>query len=118
MTSDQSRYIETEVLIDRSVKLLCLRKSLIEKLQLEPWRQQSRQTLNSPVKLYSPVTIYLRDRFAMANVEEIPDGSPNLLGRIPLLMMDWVIDAKNEKLIGNPEHDGRWMLEEYYKAEA
>jgi len=24
-----------------------------------------------------------------------------------------VLDEKNEKLIGNPEHDGKWMSEEY-----
>jgi hypothetical protein len=108
-SNQKNRYIEIEVLIDRSVKFLCLRKSLIEKLQLVPVQQH----WTSDRMIYSPVTVYLRDRFATINVAEIADDAPNLLGRIPLLAMDWVIDEKNETLIGNPEHDGRWMLEEY-----
>jgi hypothetical protein len=30
-----------------------------------------------------------------------------------LQSMDWVIDTRNEKLIGNPAHGGEWVLEEY-----
>jgi len=110
MASDQKkRYIETEVLIDRNVKFLSMHKSLIEELQLVPVQKH----WTSDRTIYSPVTIYLHDRFATINVVEIADDAPNLLGRIPLLAMDWVIDEKNEKLIGNPEHDGKWMSEEY-----
>jgi predicted aspartyl protease len=115
IASDQIHSIETEVLVDTSTKFLGLRKSLIEKLQLEPVRRQSRQTSRGAVArtIYSSVTVYLRDRFAVIDVAEISDDSPNVLGRIPLWAMDWVIDPKNERLIGNPEHGGEWMLEEY-----
>ena len=110
IASDQkNRHIETEVLIDRSVKFLSLQKSLIEKLQLVP--EQRHWT--SDRTIYSPVTVYLRDRFATSSVVAIADDAPNLLGRIPLLAMDWVVDEKNETIIGNPKHDGKWMLEEY-----
>jgi len=78
-------------------------------LQIVP--EQRHWTSDGPI--YSPVIVYLRDRFAVINVAEIADDAPNLLGRIPFLAMDWVIDEKNEALIGNPEHGGKWMLEEY-----
>jgi clan AA aspartic protease len=115
ITPDQVRSIETDALVDTGATFLCLRKSLIEKLQLTPVVQKSVKTSNGPTTrtIYSAVTIYFRDRFAVIFVSELPDDCPNLLGQIPLHAMDWVVDTKTEKLIGNPEHGGEWMLEEY-----
>jgi len=59
------------------------------------------------------VTVYLKDRFAQVNVTELPEDCPNLLGQIPLQIMDFVVDMRDEKVIGNPEHGGEWMWEEY-----
>jgi len=115
ITPDQVRSIETEVLIDTGATFFCLRQSLIEELKLTPMSQKLIRTANGAVTrtVYSAVTIYLRDRFAVVYVSEIPDDCPNLLGQIPLQSMDWVIDTRNEKLIGNPEHGGEWVLEAY-----
>ena len=115
ITPDQIRSIETEVLIDTGATFLCLRKSLIEELQLTPGEQKTVRTSNGAVNrtFYSPVKIYLRDRYAVVYVSELPEDCPNLLGQIPLQSMDWVIDTRNEKLIGNPEHGGEWVLEAY-----
>ncbi len=44
---------------------------------------------------------------------EIPDGSPVLVGQIPLEMFDLVIDMQKQRLIGNPAHGGEQMLELY-----
>lgn len=115
ITPDQVRSIETEVLIDTGATFLCLRKSLIEELQLTPGEQKTVRTSNGAVArtFYSPVKIYLRDRYAVVYVSELPEDCSNLLGQIPLQSMDWVIDTRNEKLIGNPEHGGEWVLEAY-----
>jgi predicted aspartyl protease len=112
---EQVRSLETEVLVDSGATFLCLRKSLIEQLGLAPVRQKLAKTSNGPVTrtIYSTVTVYLEDRFAHVDVSELPEDCPNLLGQIPLQIMDWVIDMKNEKLIGNPAHGGEWVLEEY-----
>jgi len=115
ITPDQIRSVETEALIDTGATFLCLRKSLIDELQLAPLSQKLVKTANGSVTrtIYSAVTIHLRDRFAVVYVSEIPDDCPNLLGQLPLQSMDWVIDTRNEKLIGNPEHGGEWVLEQY-----
>lgn len=112
---DQVRSIETEALVDTGATFLCLRKSLIDALQLTPVRQKMAKPSNGLVTrtIYSTATVYLGDRFAHVDVSEIGEDCPNLLGQIPLQIMDWVVDTKNEKLIGNPEHGGEWMLEEY-----
>jgi hypothetical protein len=45
------------------------------------------------------------------DVIEIPEGNPVLIGQIPLEMMDWVVDLRSRKLIGNPAHGGEHVLE-------
>lgn len=30
-----------------------------------------------------------------------------------LELMDWVVDARNRKLIGNPAHGGEWLQEDF-----
>ena len=63
--------------------------------------------------IYSAVPVYLKDRFAQVGVSELPEDCPNLLGQISLQIMDFVGDMKNERLMGNPEHDDEWMGEEF-----
>jgi predicted aspartyl protease len=115
ISPEQVRSVETEALVDTGATFLCLRKSLIDELQLTPVRQKLAKTSNGPVMrtIYSTATVYFEDRFAHVDVSEIGEDCPNLLGQIPLQIMDWVVDTKNEKLIGNPAHGGEWMLEEY-----
>jgi hypothetical protein len=44
-------------------------------------------------------------------VVEVPDGVPVLVGQIPLELMDFVVDPVNQRIIGNPDHNGEWVLE-------
>ena len=44
---------------------------------------------------------------------ELPDELPNMIGQIPLESMDWVIDLVGRKLMGNPEHGGELLHEEF-----
>jgi hypothetical protein len=36
---------------------------------------------------------------------------PVLIGRIPLVAFDWVVDPKGQRLIGNPEHGREWGMD-------
>ena len=113
--SDKVRRLETEVLVDTGATSLCLKKSLIEKLGLIPVRRKLVRTSNGEATrtVYSVATVYLRERDAQVSITELPEDCPNLLGQIPLQIMDFVVDMRNEKVIGNPEHGGQWMWEEY-----
>lgn len=42
---------------------------------------------------------------------EVPDGVPALIGQIPLEQLDFVVDPQGRQLIGNPAHDGEYILE-------
>ena len=47
------------------------------------------------------------------DVIEVPESVPNLLGQVPLEVLDLVVDSKGRKLIANPAHGGEQMSEEY-----
>ena len=40
-------------------------------------------------------------------MSEVGDEFPVLVGQVPLELVDWVVDCKGLKLIGNTEHGGR-----------
>jgi hypothetical protein len=59
--------------------------------------------------LYGPVRLTVQGRYCVLDVSELPEDCPVLIGQVPLELMDWVVDAKGQRLIGNPEHGGEWM---------
>jgi hypothetical protein len=48
--------------------------------------------------------------------QSIDEEVPNLLGQVPLEVLDFVVDARSQKLIANPDHGGLQMTEEYRSA--
>lgn len=44
---------------------------------------------------------------------EVPDALPNIVGRIPLEDLDWVVDCRNQKLIPNAEHKNGELADEF-----
>ena len=62
---------------------------------------------------YEPVELELMERRETFDVIEVPENVPNLLGQVPLEVLDFVVDAKGQKLIPNPAHGGEQMTEEF-----
>ena len=48
---------------------------------------------------------------ARCEVSELAEDCPVLIGYIPLEMLDFVVDPKDQRLIGNPDHNGEWMID-------
>jgi hypothetical protein len=65
------------------------------------------------VDFYGPVRLSIQGRDCPTDVMEVPDGTPALVGQIPLEYLDFVIDLRGQKLIGNPAHGGEHMFEAY-----
>jgi len=57
------------------------------------------------------VRLTIQGRSCNVDVLEVPDGVPALVGQIPLEFLDFVVDPKNRRLIGNPEHGGEQMFD-------
>jgi predicted aspartyl protease len=62
---------------------------------------------------YEPVELELMERRETFDVIEVPETVPNLLGQVPLEVLDFVVDSKGQRLIPNPAHGGEQMTEEY-----
>ena len=96
-----------EALIDPNVLCLFMPKRLIVQLGLDPIDRWD----GSRVYCAARLTVQARD--CIVDVSEIGDGHAVVIRRLPLLAMDWVIDMKGHKLIGNPAHGGEQMIEAY-----
>ena len=113
-TDRPPRTYEGEAVIDTGAVHLYLKKSVIEQLGLRPirtWRSRTMSNLIETRRVFSPVDCEVMGRNGTFDVIEVPDDLPNIIGQIPLEHFDWVIDMKNRKLIGNPEHGGEWIDE-------
>jgi hypothetical protein len=63
--------------------------------------------------LYGPVHLIVQGRDCNMDVVEVSDDVPVLIGQIPLEHLDFVVDPRNRKLIGNPAHGGEHVYELY-----
>jgi predicted aspartyl protease len=116
MTPDQVRKIVVpNALVDTGGATLALTPSLIQTLGLT--KRGEKRTITAGglanVNLYDAVRVEIMGRDASVDPIEVPEGNPVLIGQIPLEMMDWVVDMRDHKLIGNPAHGGEHVLELY-----
>ncbi len=106
-----------DALVDTGATRLAMPASLVKQLGLTEQRRATTMTAGgeSVVRLFSAVKLTINGRDCPIDVTEIPDGCPVLIGQVPLELMDWVVDMRNQKLIGNPAHDGQWIQELYWR---
>ena len=109
------RTVEVDALVDTGATRLNLKPSVIKKLGLARTDTVRSQTTNGDAirYKYEPVELELMERRETFDVIEVPENVPNLLGQVPLEVLDFVVDAKGQKLIPNPAHGGEQMTEEY-----
>ena len=115
LAKGKPRVVEVEALVDTGATRLYLKPSVIRKLGLARTDTVRSQTTNGEAirYKYEPVELELMDRRETFDVIEVPENVPNLLGQVPLEVLDFVVDAKGQKLIPNPAHGGEQMTEEY-----
>jgi predicted aspartyl protease len=104
-----------ETLVDTGATRLYLKPSIIKRLGLERVDVvRSRTTNGDAIRFkYEPVQLELMGRKESFDVVEVPENVPNLLGQVPLEVLDFVVDSKGQRLIPNPAHGGEQMTEEY-----
>jgi len=104
-----------DALVDTGATALSMPKSLIDKLGLMPFRSRVARTSAGLVEfqVYGGVRLTVQGRECHLDVVELPEGSPVLIGQVPLELLDFVVDPRNQCLIGNPAHGGEQMIEMY-----
>jgi predicted aspartyl protease len=107
---DQGRRITVpDALVDTEETLLLLPTRLIRQLGL---RQQYKKRVLcnigvAEVGVYDAVRLTIRGRTCTMDVMEVPDDVPVLIGQLPLVHLDFVVDPQSRSLIGNPVHGRR-----------
>jgi len=111
---EQVRCVEvTDALVDTGATTLLMPKRLIAQLGLVPLRTRQARTIGGAVTLpvYRATRLTVQGRDCIVDVVEIDDAFEVIIGQIPLELMDWVVDVRGQRLIGNPAHGGEQMLE-------
>ena len=114
LPAEQVRRVEVDdALIDSGATGLMVPTRLISALGLEPLRVRPARTIAGPIPLqvYRAVRLSIQGRDCISDVAEIPDEFSIIVGQVPLELMDWVVDPRGQKLIGNPDHGGVHMVE-------
>ncbi len=57
--------------------------------------------------------ITIRDRVIRMDVMENDEHTPPLIGYLILEALDFVVNPRTQGLMGNPEHDGKWVVDLY-----
>lgn len=109
------RGVEIEALVDTGATLLCLPIGMISKLGLSLLNTREATTANGVVRrgVFQGAQLTIMDRTCTVDVMELPEGTPPLVGYIPLENLDLQPDPKRQVLGPNPEHDGRMVMDLY-----
>jgi predicted aspartyl protease len=113
---DQVHWIEvSDALVDTGATALSMPMSLIDQLGLMPFRSRPVRTSAGvlTVNVYGGARLTVQGRDCQVDVVELPEGSPVLIGQVPMELLDFVVDPANQRLIGNLAHGGEQMIEMY-----
>jgi predicted aspartyl protease len=105
-----------DALVDTGSTYLSMPHRMIEELGFDkPFTTRESQTAagERTVGIYGPVRLSVQDRFCTVDIAETDDGCPVLIGQVPLELLDFVVDLKGQRLVGNPRHGGQQMIEMY-----
>ena len=105
-----------DALVDTGSTYLAMPRRLIEQLGFDkPFSTAQMRTTRGGVaaNIYGPVRLTVQGRFCTVDVAEVGEGSPVLIGQVPLELLDFVVDPKGQRLIGNPAHGGEFMIDQY-----
>ncbi len=102
-----------DALVDTGAFGLLIPMRMVNHLGLAPVRTRISRTINGdlPITTYRAVRLTIQGRDCVIDVSGIADNLPVIIGQIPLEAMDWVVDMKGHRLIGNPEHGGEEMVD-------
>jgi clan AA aspartic protease len=104
-----------DALVDTGATFLSLPRRLIEQLGLHRYRTRRIRTAAGVTEagMYSSVQLTVQGRDCPVEVSELPNDCPVLIGQIPLESLDFVVDPVNQRLMGNPAHNGEWMSDQF-----
>jgi predicted aspartyl protease len=64
-------------------------------------------------RIFAGAIVFIQGREIQTEVMENDITTPALIGYLVLEHVDLIPDIKTQKLIGNPEHGGKWIIDMY-----
>ena len=109
------RSVDVLAVVDTGAAYLCLPPTIIQELGLRYLRSARVRTANGTVqrRIFGGAEIAVRERNIEMAVMENDEDTPSLMGYLLLEALDFVVDSKGQTLMGNPEHDGEWIVDLY-----
>ncbi len=109
------RTVEIDAVVDTGATYLCLPPSVIERLGFPLSHTATVTTANGKVerRIFEGARIAIKERTVQMQVMENDESTPALIGYLVLEALDFVVNPKTQGLMGNPEHDGKWIVELY-----
>lgn len=106
---------EVKAVVDTEASFLCLPPTVIAKLGLLYSHSRAATTTNGNVmrRIFNGAVIIVQGRDIQMQVMENDENRPSLLGYLILENMDFVVDPRSQRVIPNPEHDGKWVMDLY-----
>jgi predicted aspartyl protease len=101
--------------VDTGATYISMPMRLINQLGLKRIKTVQARTTAGPISfgIFEQVKLTIQGRDCEVRVAEVADNCPVLIGYIPLELLDFVVDTKNQQLIGNPDHGGEFMIDMY-----
>jgi predicted aspartyl protease len=95
--------------------MLSLPPRLIKKLGLKKFSSRRMRTAKGTANfnIYDAVRLTIQGRVCTIDVSEVAKDCPALIGQVPQDLLDFVVDPTGQRLIGNPEHGGKFMHDMY-----
>lgn len=112
---EEVRRAEVDAIVDTGATYLCLPPEIIAQLGLLPTHSREVKTASGTVqrRVFGGARVTVNGRSEQLPVMENDTTTPPLIGYIVLEVLDFVVDPKSQRLIGNPEHEGKWMADLY-----
>jgi predicted aspartyl protease len=113
--TDVHRIEVPDARVDTGATFVSMPLRLIDQLGLKRIKTVEAKTAAGLVSfgIFEPIKLTIQGRDCEVRVAEVADSCPVLIGYIPLELLDFIVDPKNQRLIGNPDHGGQYMIDMY-----
>ena len=114
--ADKVRALDVpDALVDTGAWGLSIPKTMLAELGLKYLKTRKAKTAagDVDVRVFGTTRLTIQGRDTPMDVTELPDNCPVLIGQLALEGMDFVVDMKAHKVIGNPAHGGEQVIELY-----
>lgn len=114
--ADKVRALDVpDALVDTGAWGLSIPKTMLAELGLKYLKTRKAKTAagDVDVRVFGTTRLTIQGRDTPMDVTELPDNCPVLIGQLALEGMDFVVDMRAHKIIGNPAHGGEQVFELY-----